>query len=161
MWLTLGVAALSRIHIYDITLGHPCQFTRDPHFTDEEAEAQRGGVTCSRTHKEQAALGSTGAQGGRPGAYLDVLLQPTDELPVHLARLRGSETAALGLAQPILQDAAGLAGLVQLLPQLLQLVHILLHVDVPHLQHLGPKLLDLVLQGDGAVRSPPSPVAVA
>lgn len=77
---------------------------------------------------------------------LDILLQTTDELTVHLARLGGPEAAALSLTKSVLQDATGLAGLVQLLPQLLQLIHVFLHVDIPHLQHLGPQLLDLILQ---------------
>ena len=93
-------------------------------------------------------------------AHLDVLLQAADELTVHLAGLGSAEAAALGFAQPVLQDATGLAGLVQLLPQLLQLIHILFHIDVPHFQHLCPQFLDLVLQRGGEVRSL-GPAAVA
>lgn len=74
----------------------------------------------------------------RPQTDLDVLFQTSDEFPINLACLGSAEAAALSLPQSVLQDATGLAGLVQLLPQLLQLIHVFLHVDISHLQHLSP-----------------------
>lgn len=74
----------------------------------------------------------------RPQTDLYILFQTTDEFTIDLASLGSAEAAALSFTQSVLQDAAGLAGLVQLLPQLLQLVHVFLHVDIPHLQHLSP-----------------------
>lgn len=76
---------------------------------------------------------------------LNIVFQAPDQLPVHLSCLSHSDTAALGLAQAVLQDATGLVGLLQLQPQLLQLVHLLLLEHVTHFQHLAAKLLDLIL----------------
>lgn len=77
---------------------------------------------------------------------LDVVLQTPDQLPVHLSRLSHANAAALGLAEAVLQDATGLVGLLQLQPQLLQLVNLLLLEHVAHLQHLAAKLLHLILK---------------
>lgn len=76
---------------------------------------------------------------------LDIVLQASDQLPVHLSRLSHSDAAALGLAEAVLKDAAGFVGLLQLQPQLLQLEHLLLLEHVAHLQHLTAKLLHLIL----------------
>lgn len=76
---------------------------------------------------------------------LDIVFQAPDQLSVHLSRLSHSNTAALGLAEAVLQDATGLVGLLQLQPQLLQLVHLLLLEHVTHFQHLAAKLLHLIL----------------
>lgn len=74
------------------------------------------------------------------------MLQAPDQLPVHLSRLSHPDAAALSLAQAVLQNAAGFVGLLQLQPQLLQLVHLLLLEHVTHLQHLTAELLHLILQ---------------
>lgn len=79
-------------------------------------------------------------------AHLNVVLQTPDQLPVHLPRLSHPNAPALGLAEAVLQDAAAFVGLLQLQPQLLQLVHLLLLEHVSHLQHLAAKLLHLILQ---------------
>lgn len=76
---------------------------------------------------------------------LDIVLQAPDQLPVHLPGLSYSDAAALGLAEAVLQDAAGLVGLLQLQLQVLQLVHLLLLKHVAHFQHLTAKLLHLIL----------------
>lgn len=78
-------------------------------------------------------------------ADLYVVLQAPDQLAVHLPRLSHPDTAPLGLAEAILQDATGLPGLLQLQPQLLQLVHLLFLEHVTYLQHLAAKLLHLIL----------------
>ena len=83
----------------------------------------------------------------RERSDLDIVLQAPDQLPVHLSGLSHPDAAALGLAEPVLQDAAGLVGLLQLQPQLLQLVHLLLLKHVPHLHHLAVQLLHLILGG--------------
>lgn len=76
---------------------------------------------------------------------LDIVLQAPDQLPVHLSRLSHSDAAALSLAEAVLQDATRLVGLLQLQPQLLQLVHLLLLEHVTHFNHLTAKLLHLIL----------------
>lgn len=76
---------------------------------------------------------------------LQVLLQTAQQLPVHVARLSHPQALLLGLPQAVLQDAAVLVGPVQLPPQLLQLVDLLLQVVVSHLLHLGPQLLHFIL----------------
>lgn len=82
---------------------------------------------------------------GETTSDLDIVLQAPDQLPVHLSRLSHPDTAALSLAEAVLQDATGLVGLLQLQPQLLQLVHLLLLEHVTHFQHLAAKLLHLIL----------------
>lgn len=86
-----------------------------------------------------------GSGGGGGVSDLDIVLQTPDQLAVHLPRLSHPDAAALGLAEAVLQDAAGFVGLLQLQPQLLQLVHLLLLEHVTHLQHLTAKLLHLIL----------------
>lgn len=88
----------------------------------------------------------TAQQRGRGAVSdLDIVLQASDQLPVHLSRLSHSDAAALCLAEAVLQDATGFVGLFQLQPQLLQLEHLLLLEHVAHLQHLTAKLLHLIL----------------
>lgn len=76
---------------------------------------------------------------------LNVVLQAPDQFSVHLSGLSHPDAATLGLAEAVLQDATRLLGLLQLQPQLLQLVHLLLLEHVSHFQHLTAKLLHLVL----------------
>lgn len=73
----------------------------------------------------------------------------TDELLPN-ALLRDSFTQpGIRLEVAVVAEApepASSSYLLQLLPQFLQLVDVVLHVHVPHLQHLGPQLLHLVLE---------------
>lgn len=80
-------------------------------------------------------------------AHLQVLLQAAEQLSVHVTGLRHPQALLLGLPQAVLQDAAVLVGAVQLPPQLLQLVDVLLQVTVPHLFHLRPQLIHFILSG--------------
>lgn len=85
---------------------------------------------------------------------LEVLFQVTKQLSVHVAGLGDPQALLLGLAQAVLQDTAVLVGAVQFPPQLLQLVHLLLQVAVPHLLHLSPQLVHFILrktQGEGSL----------
>lgn len=77
--------------------------------------------------------------------YLEVLLHAAQELAINLAGLRVAEPLALGLAQPVLEDPAVLVGSLQLVAHLLKLTSVLLEEAVPHLVHLGPQLIYLVL----------------
>lgn len=76
---------------------------------------------------------------------LQVLLQTTQQLSVHVASLRHPQALLLGLSQPVLQDAAVLVGAVQFPSQLLQLIDLLLQVAVSHLLHLRPQLVNFIL----------------
>lgn len=78
---------------------------------------------------------------------LQVLLQTTQQLSVHVASLRHPQALLLGLSQPVLQDAAVLVGAVQFPSQLLQLIYLLLQVAVSHLLHLRPQLVNFILGG--------------
>ncbi len=69
-----------------------------------------------------------------------------DKLSVHLSRLGYTQAASLYFPKSVLEDATGLVGLFQLLSEFLQLVHILLHVHIPHLQHLRAELLHFILK---------------
>lgn len=77
---------------------------------------------------------------------LQVLLQTTEQLSVHVAGLRDPQALLLRLSQAVLQDAAALVGAVQLPSQLLQLVDLLLQVAVSHLLHLRPQLVHFILR---------------
>lgn len=102
-----------------------------------------GELNCSLTLSNAS---SNGTGHDTHAAHLNVVFQTPDQLPVHLPRLSHPDAPALGLAEAVLQDAAAFVGLLQLQPQLLQLVHLLLLEHVSHLQHLAAKLLHLILQ---------------
>ena len=77
--------------------------------------------------------------------YLEVLLHAAQELAVDLAGLGVAEPLALGLAQPVLKDPAVLVGSLQFVAHFLKLTSVLLEETVPHLIHLCPQLIYLVL----------------
>lgn len=77
--------------------------------------------------------------------YLEVLLHAAYELVVNLAGLGVAEPLALSLAQPVLKDPAVLVGSLQFMAHFLKLTSILLKEAVPHLVHLCPQLIYLVL----------------
>lgn len=79
---------------------------------------------------------------------LQVLLQTSEQLSVHVAGLGDAQALLLGFPQAVLQDAAALVGSVQFSPQLLQLVDLLLQVAVSHLLHLCPQLIQFILRDD-------------
>lgn len=77
--------------------------------------------------------------------YLEVLLHAAQELAIDLAGLGVAQPLALGLAQPVLKDPAVLVGSLQFVAHFLKLTSVLLEETVPHLVHLCPQLIYLVL----------------
>ena len=92
-----------------------------------------------------ASLGKACPTHCLPCAHLQVLLQTPDKLPVHLPSLCHLQPLLLSLPEAVLQDSAVLVGAVQLPPQLLQLVNLLLQVTVSHLFHFRPEFIQLIL----------------
>lgn len=88
--------------------------------------------------------------------HLQVLLQASDELPVHLPCFRHFQALLLGFPESVLQDSAVLVSTVQLSPELLQLVPVLLQIAIPHLLHLCTELIQLVL-GNPDMEGEPDP----
>lgn len=77
--------------------------------------------------------------------YLEVLLHAAQELAIDLAGLSVAEPLALSLAQPVLKDPAVLVGSLQFVAHFLKLTSVLLKEAVPHLVHLRPQLIYLIL----------------
>lgn len=84
-----------------------------------------------------------------PQTHLEVLLQTSEQLSIHLATLCEPQPLPFGLLQSVLKDPTVLVGSLQLSAHVLQLAGVFLIKGVPHLIHFCPHLLDFNLAKHG------------